>query len=76
MKGNKPFRWNDLPKNSHHSSILRRNVIDILFKLTLLDFEGEYDEKKDNLRSYLKGRHNAFKDVLIGEQSKVRGVNT
>ena len=51
-------------------------VKDLLFKLTMLDFEEEYDEKKDNLKSYLKGRRDAFKDVLIGEQSKVRGVNT
>ena len=37
---------------------------DILFKLTMLGFEEEYDEKKDNLKSYLKGRRDAFKDVL------------
>jgi hypothetical protein len=39
-------------------------VKDILFKLTMLGFEEEYDEKKDNLKSYLKGRRDAFKDVL------------
>ena len=39
-------------------------VGDILFKLTMLGFEVEYDEKKDNLKSYLKGRRDAFKDVL------------
>jgi hypothetical protein len=37
----------------------------ILFKLTTLGFEDEYDEKKDNLKSYLKGRRDAFKDVLL-----------
>ena len=39
-------------------------VKDILFKLEMLGFETEYDEKKDNLKSYLKGRRNTFKDVL------------
>jgi hypothetical protein len=39
-------------------------VRDILFKLTMLGFEEEYDEKKDNLKSYLKGRRDAFKDML------------
>ena len=39
-------------------------VRDILFKLTMLGFKEEYDEKKDNLKSYLKRRRNAFKDVL------------
>jgi hypothetical protein len=39
-------------------------VKDLLFKLTMLAFEEEYDEKKDNLKSYLKGRRDAFKDVL------------
>jgi hypothetical protein len=38
-------------------------VKDILFKLTMLGFGEEYDEKKDNLKSYLKGRRDAFKDV-------------
>ena len=41
-------------------------VKDILFKLTMLGFEEKYDEKKDNLKSYLKRRHDAFKDVLDG----------
>jgi hypothetical protein len=35
-------------------------VRDILFKLNMLGFEEEYDEKNDNLKSYLKGR----RDVL------------
>jgi hypothetical protein len=35
-------------------------VKDILLKLTMLGFEEEYDEKKDNLKSYLKGRLDAF----------------
>ena len=39
-------------------------VRDILFKLNMLGFEEDYDEKKDNLKSYLKGRRDAFKDVL------------
>jgi hypothetical protein len=39
-------------------------VRDILFKLNMLGFEEEYDEKKDNLKSYLKGRRDAFKDIL------------
>ena len=30
----------------------------------MLGFEEEYYEKKDNLKSYLKGRRDAFKDVL------------
>ena len=38
-------------------------VKDILFKLTMLGFE-EYDEKRDNLESYLKGKRDSFKDVL------------
>ena len=42
-------------------------VKDILFKLEMLGFETEFDEKKDNLKSYLKGRRDAFKDVLGGE---------
>ena len=50
-------------------------VRDILFKLTMLGFEEEYDAEKDNLKSYLKGRRDAFKDVLDGEQSKVREAN-
>ena len=39
-------------------------VKDILFKLNMLGFEEQYDERKDNLKSYLKGRRDAFKDVL------------
>jgi hypothetical protein len=31
--------------------------------MLFLGFEEEYDEKKDNLKSYLKGRRDAFKDV-------------
>ena len=50
-------------------------VRNILFKLNMLGFKEEYDEKKDNLKSYLKGRRDAFKDVLDGEQSKVREAN-
>ena len=42
-------------------------IKDILFKLTMLGFEEEYDEKKDNLKSYLKGRRDAFKDVLSSD---------
>jgi hypothetical protein len=41
-------------------------VRDVLFKLNMLGFEEEYDDKKDNLKSYLKGRRDAFKDVLDG----------
>ena len=48
-------------------------VKDILFKLTMLGLEEEYDEKKDNLKSYLKGRRNAFKDVL--ENKEVSNAN-
>jgi hypothetical protein len=50
-------------------------VRNILFRLNMLGFKEEYDEKKDNLKSYLKGRRDAFKDVLDGEQSKVREAN-
>ena len=50
-------------------------VRNILFKLNMLGFKEEYDGKKDNLKSYLKGRRDAFKDVLDGEQSKVREAN-
>jgi hypothetical protein len=50
-------------------------VRNILFKLNMLGFKEEYDEKKDNLKSYLKGRRDAFKNVLDGEQSKVREAN-
>ena len=32
----------------------------------MLGFEEEYDEKKDNLKSYLKGRRDAFRDILDG----------
>jgi hypothetical protein len=39
-------------------------VRDTPFKRTMLGFEEEYDEKKDNLKSYLKGRCDAFKDIL------------
>jgi hypothetical protein len=31
----------------------------------MLGFEEEYDADKDNLKSYLKGRCDAFKDLLI-----------
>jgi hypothetical protein len=41
-----------------------KKVRDILFKLTMLGSEEEFDENKDNLKSYLKGRRDAFKDVL------------
>jgi hypothetical protein len=44
--------------------VKKKKVMDILFKLTMLGFEEEFDEKKDNLKSYLKGRRDAFKDVL------------
>jgi hypothetical protein len=47
-----------------HDLLSEDKVKDILFKLTMLGFEEEYDEKKDNLKSYLKGRRDAFKDVL------------
>ena len=43
-------------------------VKDLFFKLTMLYFD---DEKKDNLKSYLKGRRDVFKDVLeISKQSR------
>jgi hypothetical protein len=41
-------------------------VKNLLFKLNVLGFEEEYDENKDNLKSYLKGRRDVFKDVLNG----------
>ena len=47
-----------------HDLLSEDRVKDILFKLTMLGFEDEYDEKKDNLKSYLKGRRDAFQDVL------------
>jgi hypothetical protein len=41
----------------------------------MFGFEEEYDEKKDNLKSYLKGRRDAFKDILeISEQSRARDI--
>jgi hypothetical protein len=39
-----------------HDLLSEDKVKDILFKLEMLGFETEYDEKKDNLKSYLKGR--------------------
>jgi hypothetical protein len=47
-----------------HSLLSEDKVKDILFKLNMLGFEEEYDEKKDNLKSYLKGRRDAFKEIL------------
>jgi hypothetical protein len=40
-------------------------IKDILFKLNMLGFEEEYDEKKDNLKSYLKGRRDAFNFIIF-----------
>ena len=48
-----------------HSLVSEDKVKDILFKLNMLGFEEEYDEKKDNLKSYLKGRHDAFRYLEI-----------
>ena len=47
-----------------HSLLSEDKVKDILFKLNMLGFEEEYDEKKDNLKAYLKGRRDAFKEIL------------
>ena len=49
-----------------HDLLSEEKIRDILFKLNMLGFEEEYEEKKDNLKSYLKGRHHAFRDVLDG----------
>ena len=48
-----------------HSLLSEDKVKDILFKLNMLGFEEEYDEKKDNLKSYLKGRRDAFRYLEI-----------
>ena len=47
-----------------HDLLSEDKVKDILFKLTMLGFEEEYDEKEDSVKSYLKGRRDPFKDVL------------
>jgi hypothetical protein len=48
-------------------------VRDIPFKRTMLGFEEEYDEKKDNLKSYLKEGVMLSKTYLrINEVSKAK----
>jgi hypothetical protein len=47
-----------------HNLLSKDKVKGILFKLNMIGFEQEYNAEKDNLKSYLKGRRDAFKDVL------------